>query len=159
MVYECKFDAKKFKPYYQLESSDDSTLLFESRFEGGNLSNATQIGPFEYNLSIRPDVNTLGHTQWFYFQVKNTIKGTLYKFNIINLMKPNCLYSKGMRPLMYSENMADQKSIGWHRVGTNISYTMNPIEENIDFDNPPKRPLNTLSFTIAFDGILSCHSF
>lgn len=57
----------------------------------------------EYILTVRPDLRTRGHTQWFYFQVKNAKSNINYRFHIINLMKPNCLYAKGMRPLMYSE--------------------------------------------------------
>lgn len=58
----------------------------------------------EYILTVRPDLSTRGHTQWFYFQVKNTKPDVIYRFNIVNIMKPNCLYSKGMRPLMFSDS-------------------------------------------------------
>jgi hypothetical protein len=33
----------KLSSYYNLKGSNDSTLLFESRFESGNLHRATQI--------------------------------------------------------------------------------------------------------------------
>lgn len=33
----------KLQPYYSLRSPQDSTLLFESRFESGNLAKATQM--------------------------------------------------------------------------------------------------------------------
>ncbi|KAA6402108.1 MAG: hypothetical protein EZS28_002367 [Streblomastix strix] len=47
-----------YKPYYTLENSEDITLQFESRFEGGNLKRATQIFPYEYDLEMRGDVGT-----------------------------------------------------------------------------------------------------
>ena len=53
----------------------DKTLLFESRFESGNLYLAQKVTDNEYNLLMQNDINTNGHTQWFFFQVKNTTKG------------------------------------------------------------------------------------
>ena len=53
----------------------DKTLLFESKFESGNLYLAQKVSDNEYNLLMQNDINTSGHTQWFYFQVKNTRKG------------------------------------------------------------------------------------
>jgi hypothetical protein len=47
-------------------------LSFESRFESGNLQRAVKVGPFEYDLFIRPDINTNNHQQWWYFAVCNT---------------------------------------------------------------------------------------
>jgi hypothetical protein len=61
-----------------------------------------QVHRFEYDLVLHPDVNTRGHTQWFYFAVSNTRAGTRYKFNIINLMKDDSLYNDGMLPLVHS---------------------------------------------------------
>ena len=31
-----------------------------------------QRGPAEYDLFLRPDLHTHGHTQWFYFAVRDT---------------------------------------------------------------------------------------
>lgn len=56
-----------------------------------------QVYPYEYDLVLRPDVNTRGHTQWFYFSVANTRAGARYKFNIINLLKEDSLYNDGMQ--------------------------------------------------------------
>ena len=52
----------KLKPYYSLENEDDTTLIFESRFESGNLRRAQKIGDFEYNLYLRNDYNTTAYT-------------------------------------------------------------------------------------------------
>ena len=83
----------KLKPYYSKEGDDDSTLIFESRFESGNLRRAVKIGENEYNLILKYDHNTTAYTQWFYFKVNNTRKHTTYKFNIVNLVKPESSYN------------------------------------------------------------------
>jgi len=71
------------------------------------------------------DVNTRGHTQWFFFRVRNMQPGVPYRFNVINMMKPDSLFSSGMRPLVYSEADASQRSIGWVRAGSDICYYQN----------------------------------
>lgn len=38
--------------------SIDKTLLFESRFESGNLRKAMKVGPFEYELYLKNDYGT-----------------------------------------------------------------------------------------------------
>ena len=57
---------------------------------------------YEYNLILSTDFNTNGHTQWYFFSVANTRKNVEYRFNIINLLKPDSLYNVGMKPLFYS---------------------------------------------------------
>ncbi|KAJ3273842.1 Cytosolic carboxypeptidase 3 [Terramyces sp. JEL0728] len=120
-----------------------NALKFESRFESGNLQEAVQISDYSYELKLRKDLNTTGHTQWFYFRVENAIKGIPYKFKITNLVKPECLYNEGMKPLMYSTVLAESIGKGWHRVGEDISYVQNEAkaEGGTTF---------TLSFTVMF---------
>ncbi len=122
--------AKKvtLKPYYIRMNEEDNTLVFESRFESGNLRRAIQVYEYEYDLILNFDINTRGHTQWFYFSISNARKGCRYKFNIINLLKPSSLYSSGMQPIMYSETNAKTKGIGWVRTGYNICYYQNTIK-------------------------------
>ena len=62
------------KARYQLRTKEngevdrtDKTLLFESRFESGNLYLAQKVNDSEYNLLMQNDINTNGHTQWFFF--------------------------------------------------------------------------------------------
>jgi hypothetical protein len=86
---------KPLVPYYDLQSEHDTTLVFESRMESGNLRRAIQVYPHEYDLILRPDINTRGHTQWFYFSVSNTRRNIPYKFNVINLVKGDSLYLVG----------------------------------------------------------------
>lgn len=74
-------------------------LLFDASMESANLLKAVQVrfatmllrgvqrqavnhfvvpqvGPCEYDLILRPDINTTGFTQWFYFAVANTHPGS-----------------------------------------------------------------------------------
>lgn len=44
-------------------------LIFDSRFESGNLRKAAKVNNVEYNLWLENDLNTKGHTQWYYFKV------------------------------------------------------------------------------------------
>ncbi|XP_052667930.1 cytosolic carboxypeptidase 2 isoform X2 [Harpia harpyja] len=109
-------------PAAPLEGPQDTTLLFESRFESGNLQKAVKVGPYEYVLTLRPDLYTTKHTQWFYFRVQNTRRGPLYRFTTANLAKPKSLYGEGMRPLFYSQRDAQSRGIGWRRVGADVRY-------------------------------------
>ncbi len=112
------------KPYYVKESDNDPTLIFESRFESGNLRRVVQVGePYSYNLILKYDYQTTTYTQWFYFKITNTKKDQRYKFNIINLIKPDSSYNQGQKPLVYSNKEASKPGgLGWYREGDNIAY-------------------------------------
>ena len=157
----------QLKPYYTIvpsssstsrTTSKDSTLVFESRFESGNLRRSIQVYENEYDLIVKPDINTRGHTQWFYFSVSNTRKGVPVKFNLINMYKGNSLYNRGMRPLMYSRRDAGEElgptkaegpgngvtdRVGWRRCGTDVCYYQNHIKRKGGH-------YYTASFTITF---------
>lgn len=139
---------KIVKPYYNLNSSNDSTLLFESRFESGNLLASFKISENNYQLVVQNDTNTSGYSQWFYFRISNTKKGTPVKFNIINLTKRYSLYKKGMKILVYSEKKAEKDKIGWHRGGDNIIYYNNSLYK---FVKDSKRKLYSLCFSYEFE--------
>uniref|UniRef100_W5K071 Cytosolic carboxypeptidase 2 n=1 Tax=Astyanax mexicanus TaxID=7994 RepID=W5K071_ASTMX len=109
-------------------NQETSSLSFESRFESGNLQKAVQVGLYDYELTLRHDMYTTKHTQWFYFRVRNMKAGVTYRFTIINLMKSSSLYEAGMRPLLYSELAAWLKGEGWCRDGSNIRYYRNLCE-------------------------------
>ena len=100
----------------------DKTLLFESRFESGNLRKAMKVGPFEYELYLKNDYGTQSFCQWYFFRIQNTRKDQTYRFNIVNFMKPESTYNKGMRPLIYSMKDAEETNIGWQRECFNIAY-------------------------------------
>ena len=55
-------DTETFKangpPYPQGSLPADKTLLFESRFESGNLRKVVKVGPFEYECYLKNDYST-----------------------------------------------------------------------------------------------------
>ncbi|NWV63783.1 CBPC2 carboxypeptidase, partial [Malurus elegans] len=128
-------------PAAPLEGPQDTTLLFESRFESGNLQKAIKVGTYEYVLMLRPDLYTAKHTQWFYFRVQNTRREPLYRFTIVNMTKPKSLYGQGLQPLLYSQRDARSHGIGWRRVGTDIHYSRGGAGE---------QPAFRLSWTVRF---------
>ena len=89
--------------YYTPKNSRDRTLVFESRFESGNLQLAHKQNDNEYDLILQNDVNSKGHTQWFYFRVANTQRNLKVKFNMLNMIKSKSLYNDGMKVLIYSQ--------------------------------------------------------
>lgn len=48
--------------YYRPTGAEDKTLIFESRFESGNLLAAIKLADTEYDLVLQNDINTNGHT-------------------------------------------------------------------------------------------------
>ncbi|XP_062539685.1 uncharacterized protein LOC134207791 isoform X2 [Armigeres subalbatus] len=165
----------KAQPTAHPNSFDPDDLVFESRFESGNLGRAIKITPTYYELYLRPDMYTNRHTQWFYFRVKNTKAKMVYRFSIINLTKPDSLYKEGMRPLMYSTMDSEFNHVGWQRCGENIAYFRNDSENGYNHSNYHHRPVDddddefvgnasfTLSFNIEFryddDTVYFAHSY
>ena len=102
-------------------------LLFESRFESGNLRRAVHVNGNEYDLLLNWDHGTRGHTQWFFFSVAAAHVGEKYIFNIVNFCKPQSLYKNGMRPLVYSAAAATKLGHGWARCGHDVFYHENGV--------------------------------
>ena len=111
-----------------------NVLIFDSRFENGNLRKVAKVSNVEYNLWLENDLNTRGNTQWYYFKViykdirllaeKITHK---IKFNVLNLAKTTSLYQVGMKPLIYSKSRNEKDGTEWFRGGENITYKQNEI--------------------------------
>jgi len=128
----------------QQPAAAQDELIFESRFESGNLSKAFRITGNFYELHIRPDLYTARHLQWYYFSITNMQINTTYRFSIVNFAKNDSLYRDGLKPLMYSKKEAEINGTGWQRCGTRIVYYRNePMKEN-------SYPTHTLSFTLEF---------
>lgn len=78
----------------------------------------------EYNLFLRPDTNTRGHMQWFYFKISNvSYPHQNIRLNICNNRKNGVLFCRGMKPYIYSKHLENTKGIKWQQAGENISYT------------------------------------
>ncbi|XP_031725462.1 cytosolic carboxypeptidase 2 isoform X1 [Anarrhichthys ocellatus] len=130
------------------EKQTDFTLEFESRFESGNLQKAVQVSVYDYELTLRTDMYTRKHTQWFYFRVRNMKAGVTYRFTIVNLIKSSSLYSHGMRPLLYSER-ANEKGVGWQRTGSNIRHYRNR-NRNTNHNSSDTIAFYSLTWTLQF---------
>jgi hypothetical protein len=70
-------------------NDESDSLMFDSRFECGNLLCAYKSlkETNTYDCFIENDTNTAGYNQWFYFSVQNMQKEVTYKFNILNMVK------------------------------------------------------------------------
>ncbi|XP_070209667.1 uncharacterized protein [Littorina saxatilis] len=124
IVYDSERSPREYNPQPVSEGCCPN-LVFESRFESGNLRQARRMGMYEYELVLKTDLYTSRHTQWYFFRVHNAQPGVTYKVKIVNLLKSDSLYNYGMRPLVYSERDAAEKQTGWIRTGHHINYTKN----------------------------------
>jgi hypothetical protein len=151
---DCKL-LETMPPYIQ---PPPNSLEFESRFESGNLAFASRVSPVEYNLLMSSDVNSRGHTQWFFFRVARTIAGQTVKFNLINFEKPASLYNEGMKVLYYSSTSYALTTTGWRRGGQDIAYYRNGITRHVTC-----KSYYTLTFTFTFeysdDSVYFAYSF
>lgn len=111
---------------------------------------ATKVSDSDYHLLLQNDVNTGGHTQWYFFRAQNSQIGEV-RFNMLNLCKPDSLYNEGMKILVYSEKMAQMRDIGWYRAGTKISYYNNGIRKDDKKGGGASRCYYTHTFTYNFE--------
>ena len=140
----------ELKPYYKLKNKNDNTLIFESRFESGNLLCAFRTEDENcYQLYLQNDTNTTGYIQWFFFRVSNTRKGRKVNFNIINMLRKKCIYNHGLKIMTYSTMEAAKENIGWHRDCFNSIYYANNLYV-YNTNNDKKRNLHSLSFDYEF---------
>ena len=140
----------KLKSYYTLKDKNDNTLIFESRFESGNLLCAFRTeDENSYQLYLQNDTNTTGYIQWFFFRVSNTKKGRKVNFNIINMLRKKCIYSHGLKIMTYSSMAALKENLGWHRAVTNTMYYPNNLYV-FNSNNGTRRNLHSLSFDYEF---------
>jgi len=138
------------EPYYKLKNENDKTLIFESRFESGNLLCAFKTEEENnYQLYLQNDTNTTGYIQWFFFRVSNTKKGNKATFTIINMLRKKCVYKKGLKIMTYSKMQAKTENIGWHRDCKNVMYYTNNLF-TYNENSKKKRSLNSLTFEYEF---------
>lgn len=153
---KCVYSYEDRYTFARILSSD--SLVFDSHFESGNLQSAFRVVPDAddpnakddyshpvYDLYMHNDVNTNGHTQWFYFSVSNTRAGQEATFCLRNYQKPSSLFNEGMCPLIYSH----KGETGWYRGGTNVCYYANAPSE-IKGDKKKKDGSKSLTYTMKF---------
>ena len=141
----------ELKPYYTLKNKNDNTLIFESRFESGNLLCAFRTEDENcYQLYLQNDTNTTGYIQWFFFRVSNTKKGRKVNFNIINMLRKTCVYNHGLKIMTYSTTAAAKENLGWHRDCFNSIYYANNLFVYNNNNASKKRNLHSLSFDYEF---------
>ena len=141
----------ELKPYYTLKNKNDNTLIFESRFESGNLLCAFRTeDENSYQLYLQNDTNTTGYIQWFFFRVSNTKKGRKVNFNIINMLRKTCIYNHGLKIMTYSTTAAAKENLGWHRDCYNSIYYANNLYVYNNNNVSKKRNLHSLSFDYEF---------
>lgn len=145
------FPASKHIPADSILTSPLNTLRFNSHFESGNLQKAIKVTDEDYTLLQDYDVLTKGHTQWFYFSVRNERKGQTVRFSIVNLMKYDSLYNNGMKPLVRSLRKEQTQGISWHRAGEAVSYYENNIPRKLGLNTRLPRFYYTLSFVYTFE--------
>lgn len=140
-------------PKYTLVVPETHVLKFDSRFESGNLHKAIKLSENEYNLLLNYDTETQGHTQWYYFSVKPYKAPHTVRFNIINLMKFQSLYSEGMKPAVFSTYKKQAFNTDWHRDGFNLGYYQNANKRKYIFPDTPKKYqfFYTLTFSYTFN--------
>ena len=97
-------------------------LQFDSFFQGGNLDAVMKVGERQFDCFMRVDSNTAGHLQWFNFKVRGWRKLLKYRINICNFQKDKCLFSRGMKPYIYSKRRMEKEGIGWVQEGDNVRF-------------------------------------
>lgn len=105
-------------------------ISFNSEFESGNLDLAFLKNETEYDLLLRPDTNTKGHTQWFYFQI-NSFKKINITINIINMAKPKSIFGRGGLPFCAITETDKKPQQGqWNQLSKNcnLSYKRSKID-------------------------------
>ena len=100
-------------------------------------------------MLIRLDSNSRTHQQWYYFSVDARNKGAYreskVRLNILNFTKPRSMYQQGMRPLVWSQKLYQDKGIGWHAAGEDIQYHRSRLKR-YNYRNP----CQCLSFDYTF---------
>ncbi len=91
------------------------------------MDSAIYISPNEYDLFMRVDSNTKGHTNWYFFTVQNGNFVGSVRFNICNFRRDKSLYERvcvsfyytlGIKQYYYSKKTSDS----WKQGGENVRY-------------------------------------
>ena len=134
----------------------DDTLIFESRFESGNLQLAfltelynDNLDCDKYQLFLSNDTNTTGYTQWFFFRITNTKKNKKVNLSIMNMLRKRTKYQNGIKIWIYSKKKnLEHNNIGWHHTNEDVKYYKNFLYRLI---KGKRQYFYTLSFDYTFE--------
>ena len=123
---ENHYDFKKLTYIPEPKNSNDAKIIFDSKFESGNLRMAIKLNSDidnEYDLIIRKDYNCEKNYSWFFFSIECDRECDI-KFNILNFIKKIIIFfeKKKIRILVYNEK--DK----WTRNTYNVQYYENNIK-------------------------------
>lgn len=139
---------KYHNPQYTLQVPPD-VLRFDSKFESGNLKKVLRTTDNEYELHLNNDIETKGHTQWYYFSVRSFKSSHTVRFNLVNFYKFESLYNEGLQPCVYSVTKYKRTGVKWHRGGSSIAYYQNSrVRRKLD---DKEKSYYTLTFTYTFE--------
>lgn len=122
--------------YGMKQKAFGQSICFDSAFESGNLDKAIMIGPYEYDLYMRPDTNTSSHMHWFYFSVSGFTSQEKVKLNIVNFSRPSPLFKAGMKPKAFSQyKFSTSKNYTWENFGENVNFGYSKLNKFLDPDS------------------------
>lgn len=75
---------------------------------------------------MRPDTNTNGYFQWFYFKVRCIRAKKIVNFTIRNFVKGSMLYTQGLSPFYKSKKDLDKN---FEQLAGDVKYYENASEE------------------------------
>ena len=131
-----------------------SSVNFEADFEHGNLDLAFASPEGSFTLLLRPDTNSKGHNQWFYFKVTSSQKKHL-RLNIINLVKPKSIFGRGGFPYIGTKGDGSG-ALRWTQLteSCKLSYTRTKARYELgdtSVASTRRRQYMTLSFEVPID--------
>ena len=125
---EIHYNFNKLNFIPESKNNNDAKIIFDSKFESGNLRMAIKLNSDienEYDLIIRKDYNCEKNYSWFFFSIESD-RETDIKFNILNFIKKKIMFDEKekIRILVYNKN--DK----WTRNTYNVQYYQNNIKIN-----------------------------
>jgi len=120
------FNFKKLTYIPEPKKEKEAKIIFDSKFESGNLRMAIKLNSEienEYDLIIRKDYNYEKNYSWFFFSIESD-RETDIKLNLLNFTKKKIMFDEKekIRILVYNKN--DK----WTRNTYNIQYYQNNIK-------------------------------
>ena len=137
---ENHYDFKKLTYMPEQKNSNDAKIIFDSKFESGNLRMAIKLNSDidnEYDLIIRKDYNCEKNYSWFFFSIECDRECDI-KFNILNFIKKKIMFDEKekIRILVYNEK--DK----WTRNTYNVQYYENNIKILASWEDKEKMGSN-----------------